>query len=205
MQLHRISLRFQTFGLFAATILAGSLLRAAELPLDAKQSSVKFLGESFLHNFHGEAREMSGSADLDPQQEPPIQQATLRFATTRLTTFHEGRDKKMYEWLKVDAHPDAVFKLEKVKLVSGDDKTASSEHPAQFAVSGAFTFNGVKKPLSGTASGWREKDHLIVSGETVIDTLKYGLPQIREAFMTVGTNVHVTYRLVFVLPREYAR
>jgi len=191
--------------LLAVLVLSGNLLHAAELPLDARQSSVKFLGESFLHNFHGEAREMSGQADLNPDLQPPIQKATLRFATARLTTFHEGRDKKMYEWLKVDTHPDAVFKLEKVKLVSGDYKAANAEHPAQFTVSGTFTFNGVKQPISGSATGWREKDHVIVSGETVVDTLKYGLPQIREAVMTVGTNVHVTYRFSFVLPQEYTR
>jgi hypothetical protein len=44
---------------------------------------------------------------------------------------------------------------------------------------------------------------LIVTGETVVDTLKYGLPQIREAFMTVGTNVKTSYRFTFILPPEY--
>jgi hypothetical protein len=39
----------------------------------------------------------------------------------------------------------------------------------------------------------------------VIDTLAFGLPQIREMLMTVGTNVKVTYRFAFVLPREFRK
>ncbi len=191
----------------AALLLGGAFLyiaSAAELPLDPKGSSLRFIGETMLHNFHGEAKEFSGNAELNPQQEPPIQQATLKFTTARMTTFNEGRDKKMYEWLKVEVHPDATFHLEKVRLTSGDYKAANAQHPARFAVSGVFTFNGVKQPISGTATGWREKDRVIVTGETVVDTLKYGLPQVREAFLTVGTNVRVMYRFAFVLPADYA-
>jgi polyisoprenoid-binding protein YceI len=176
----------------------------SKLPLDRKGSFVKFVGESFLHNFHGEAKEFSGDAALDPSANPPVQRAALRFAETKLTTFHEGRDKKMFEWLNVNAHPDASFALEKVQLTAGDFKAADAQHPASFAVAGSFTFNGVKQPLSGAAKGWRDKNHLVILGEATVDTLKFALPQIREAFMTVGTNIKVTYQFSFVLPPEYA-
>jgi polyisoprenoid-binding protein YceI len=176
----------------------------SKLPLDRKESFVKFVGESFLHDFHGEAKEFSGDAELDPSASPPVQHAALRFSEAKLTTFLEGRDKKMFEWLKVDAHPNADFVLEKVQLTAGDFKAADARHPASFAVSGSFTFNGVTQPISGTAKGWREKNRLVILGETTIDTLKFALPQIREAFMTVGTNIKVSYQFSFVLPSEYA-
>jgi len=70
-------------------------------------------------------------------------------------------------------------------------------------VSGTLTLNGVKQPTGGSALGWRERDRLIVSGETTVDTLKHGLPQIREAFMTVGTDVKTTYRFSFILPSAF--
>jgi polyisoprenoid-binding protein YceI len=177
---------------------------AVKLPLDRKESFVKFVGESFLHDFHGEAKEFSGDAELDPNSTPPIQHASLHFAEAKLTTFHEGRDKKMFEWLKVEAHPDATFALERVQLTGGDFKAADAQHVALFAVAGSFNFNAIKQPISGTARGWRDKNRLIITGETTIDTLKFGLPQIREAFMTAGTNVRVSYQLTFVLPPEYA-
>jgi len=179
--------------------------RAAQaIALDPAASSVTFVGDSFLHSFHGEAKDITGSAELDSAAVPPVQNATLHFKTAALTTFHKERDQKMFAWLQIAVHPDATFSLQSVKLVDGDYQKAEPQHPAKFAVRGMFTLNGVKKPMVGPALGWRDKDRLVVSGEATIDTLKYGLPQIREAFMTVGTDVKVSYRFSFILPREYA-
>jgi len=33
--------------------------------------------------------------------------------------------------------------------------------------------------------------------------MKHGLPQIREAFMTVATDVKITYRFSFILPPAF--
>jgi polyisoprenoid-binding protein YceI len=199
------SFRNSVLSIVAGALLAGAPAVVAEqnLPLDPKGSSLTFVGDSFLHDFHGEARDFSGSAILDPAATPPIQKATLHFKTASLTTFNKGRDQKMRDWLKIDAHPEATFSLDGVKLVEGDVEHASAAHPAKFQVSGELRLNGTKQPISGSALGWREKDRLVVTGETVVDTLKYGLQQIREAFMTVGTNVKTSYRFSFILPAEY--
>lgn len=190
---------------FAAILLSGASALADTLPLDPKGSSLTFTGESFLHNFHGEAKDFTGEATLDVNAAPPIQRAELHFKTASLTTSESDRDKKMWAWMHVDAHPEAVFRLDSVKLVSGDPRTAISANPAKFAVSGVFTLNGVDQPISGTAAGWRAKDRVIVAGATIVDTLKAGLPQIREAaIMTVGTQVTVEYKFAFVLPPDYA-
>jgi polyisoprenoid-binding protein YceI len=197
----RISTTLVLLALLASSHFA--LAATEKLPLDPKGSTLTFVGDSFLHSFHGEAKEFTGNAELDGSAASPVQKATLHFKTAALTTFHNGRDQKMRDWLKIDTHPDATFALETVKLIEGNIQQADAQHPAKFAVSGTLTLNGVKQPLGGTALGWREKDHLIVSGETVIDTLKHGLPQIREAFMTVATNVKTSYRFSFILPQEY--
>jgi len=175
-----------------------------KLPLDRKGSFVKFVGKAFVHNFQGEAREFSGFAELDLRAVPPIQHASLHFAEAKLTTFHEGRDKKMFAWLNPTAHPDAVFSLEKVQLTSGDFKAADAQHPASFRIAGSFTFNGVKKALAGTARGWRDKNRVVVQGDATIDTLQFKLPQIRELVLTVETNVTVSYQFAFELPPEYS-
>ncbi len=175
------------------------------LPLDPKGSSLKFFCESLMHNFHGEAREFSGSATMDIDAAPPIQKATLRFKTASLTTFIKGRDEKMYDWLKGTLNPDVSFQLQSVKLIGGDYKAADAQHPAQFNVSGTLKLNGVNQRIEGTAKGWREKDRVIIAGETIVDTLKYGLPQIRMAILTVGTNVKIAYNFSFVLPPVYAK
>lgn len=194
-----------TLGAFLVVARISNAADANALPLDPKASSVKFFCESLLHNFHGEAREMSGSASVDEQAVPPIQNASLHFKLGTMTTFIKDRDSKMYDWLKVNANPEAVFELKRVKPVGGDYKSADAQHPAEFKVVGTFTLNGVSQPLEGMAKGWREKDRLVVCGDSVIDTLKFGLPQIRMAVLTVGTNVKVSYNFSFALPAVYAK
>ena len=108
-------------------------------------------------------------------------------------------------WLNIKAYPEAIFQLESVKVLTGDYKTASPAQPAKFAVFGTLTLNGVKQPLSGTAQGWRENDRVIVAGETTVDTMKHGLPQIREMVLTVGRNVNTAFRFSFVLPSDHDR
>jgi polyisoprenoid-binding protein YceI len=206
--MHYLRPTARTFGLLlslCSLIVEGAISRADQtIDLDPNGSSVRFVGDSFLHSFHGEAKDITGSAELDATAVPPVQKATLHFKTASLTTFHKERDQKMFAWLQIAIHPDALFSLQNVKLLEGDYQSADAQHPARFAIRGGFTLNGVKNPLVGSALGWRDKDRLIVSGETTLDTLKYGLPRIREAFMTVGTEIKVSYRFSFILPRDYS-
>ena len=184
--------------------LAGAAASGETLPLDPKGSSLTFVGEAFLHNFHGEAKEFTGFAEFERDAAPPIQKATLHFKTAALTTFSTQRDQNMRDWLNIKVHPDATFQLDSVKVLAGDYKAASPSEPVKFEVHGTLTLNGVKQPLSGSAQGWREKDRVIVAGETSVDTSRHGLPQIRQALLTVGRNVKTAYRFSFVLPPDYS-
>jgi len=191
--------------LFALAVGSAPIFAANQtLPLDSQGSSLTFTGDATLHSFKGEAREFTGHATLDSEATPPVQKATLRFKTAALTTFNDKRDKNMRDWLKVEVHPDVMFTLESVKLVEGDIPKADVQHPAKFTVNGTFVLNGTKQPFGGAALGWREKDRLLVTGDAVIDTLQFGLPQIRQAFLTVATKVKTSYRFSFVLPPAYA-
>ncbi len=170
------------------------------VPLDRKHSSLTFMGEATLHKFRGEAKDFTGKAEFNENAVPPIQKATLHFQTAALTTFHQKRDQKMREWLNVNLHPKAIFQLQRVKLLSGNHKTASSSRPAKFSVSGVFTLNGVTRRLAGTALAWREGNRFIVTGQATVNTLNYGLPKIKEALvMTVSTDVKISYRFSFVI------
>ena len=138
---------------FLLTCLAGSEAHGETLPLDLKGSSLTFTGEAFLHNFRGEAKEVEGNAVIEREAVPPIQRATLHFKMAALTTFNEQRDQNMRTWLNIKAYPEAAFQLERVKVLTGDYKTASPAQPAKFAVFGTLTLNGVKQPLSGYCTG----------------------------------------------------
>jgi len=205
MQFQKTFKRALNATLLIVLFILGNVAKAGELfPIDSQDSFVKFYCESLLHNFQGEAKAITGNVELELNATPPIQKASLEFKTAALTTFNASRDTKMKEWLNINMHPNATFSLDAVKLVAGDYRTADKEHPAQFSVSGILALNGQKQPINGTALGWREKNRLVVTGDANIDTLKYGLPQIRLAFITVGTNVNTSYRLSFVLPTKYS-
>jgi len=196
-------LRYAPCLLFAGALFLGTPARAAKtLPLETAESSFKFTGKSFMHSFQGQAKDISGSAAVSSSAQPFVQNARLVFKTAELTTFNKDRDGKMKDWMHVDAHPEIIFRLEKVAPVSGDYQTATAAAPATFRVSGVLSMNGVDQPISEEATGWREKNHLIVTGQTVINTLKFGLPQIRLAVITVATDVKGEYRFSFSLPQD---
>ena len=197
----------------AASTVLGILLFGAplaaraetEIPLDVKESSLGFVGESFLHNFHGEAKQFSGMALLDPTATPSLQHATINIKTASLTTFNTERDQKMDSWLKIDSNPEASFNLTSVKPIKGTATKADADQPATYLVSGLFHLNESGQnqsgePLSGEAQAWTANGKLIVNGKIDVDTLKHGLVQIKEGLLTVGTKVHVQYHLVFDLP-----
>jgi polyisoprenoid-binding protein YceI len=171
---------------------------ARTLRIDTKDSSLTFTVDATLHKFNGEAVEFTGSAETGNAVQP-IRNATLHFSTASITTFHRERDRNMREWLNVKLHPRATFRLGSIKLLSGDFESATSVRPARFAVSGAFTLNGVTRTIAGSALAWRQGNGVIVTGRITVDTLKYGLHQIKQALvMTVGTKLKIAYRFAFV-------
>src|SRR5208337_3296510 len=101
--------------LFLATVLfrAGTSCADQSLPLDPGDSSFHFTGYSFLHDFHGEAKAISGNAVVNLSANPPVQTAKLAFKTAELTTYNGERDDNMKEWLRVEVHPEVDFGLEK--------------------------------------------------------------------------------------------
>ena len=184
-----------------AFVLAG-FAHAAGIPLDQKQSSLKFTGHAFLHDFNGEAKEFSGSADVDPQKPELITTARIEIVAAKMTTFESGRDHNMFQWLHVDTIPGITFELTHVISMDGKAATATKNHPAKFLVSGKFTLNKITTPLQTEVLGWREGKWLVVTGATQVDTADHGLPIIKQYFMTVDKGVDVNFRLVFDLSQD---
>lgn len=181
-------------------ILLPGFARAVEIPLDLKQSSLKFTGHAFLHDFDGQAKEFAGSAQVDARKPELVVSAKIEITAAKMTTFESGRDQNMLQWLHADAIPEISFELTHVISMDGNAATATKDHPAKFLVSGNFTLNKVAKPLQTVAMGWREGKWLVVTGTTSVNTADHGLPIIEQFFMTVDKDVDVRFHLVFDLP-----
>jgi YceI-like domain len=189
--------------IFLCLVLAAmvpGLIYGQEVPLDVKQSSLKFTGHAFLHDFNGEAKEFTGSAKVDAQKPQLVSSARIDIAAAKMTTFESGRDHNMFDWLHVHAIPGISFELTHVLSMDGEAARATKDHPAKFLVSGKFTLNKVVKTLETQAFGWREGKWLVVIGKTQVDTTDYGLPIIKQYFLTVDKEVDIDFHLVFDLP-----
>jgi len=186
----------------ALILLFSGFVRAVEVPLDVKQSVLKFTGHAFLHDFSGEAKEFSGSAQIDPQKPEIVTSAKIDIQAAKMTTFESARDHNMYDWLHVDANPGISFQLTRLISMKGNPADATKDRPSQFVVAGNFTLNKTTKPLQTQAVGWREGKWLLVTGSAQIDTADHGLPIIKQFFMTVDKDVDIAFHLVFELPPE---
>ncbi len=187
---------------FAFSLLLSGFSNAVEAPLDMKQSSLKFTGHAFMHDFNGVAKEFSGSAQIDPQKPETVLSAKIDIQAAKMTTFENGRDQNMFQWLHVETIPGISFELTRVISMDGKAATATKNHPSKFLVLGDFTLNKVPKPLQTQVLGWREGKWLVVTGATQIDTAEHGLPIIKQYFMSVDKEVDVAFHLVFDLPPE---
>ena len=185
--------------LLTAMFFAASAM-AADAPLDPQSSTLKFTGHAFLHDFHGEAKEFRGVAQIDPARPELVRGARIDIAAVKMTTFEDARDHDMYAWLHVDTIPGIRFELTKVTPLTGDLAHATKEHPASFTVSGTFTLNKVSAPLETKAAAWREGRQLMVEGTATVNTVDHGLPIVQKFFLTVDKNVDVAFHLVFELP-----
>lgn len=138
-------IRAMLFCLVLAISLTG-LSRAADAPLDLKQSSLKFTGHAFLHDFDGTAKDFQGSAQIDPAKPTLIRSAKIDFPTAGMTTFEDTRDRNMRDWLHVGTHPEIEFQLTTVLPLKGDPARATRDNPVQFTVRGTLTLNGTPGP-----------------------------------------------------------
>ncbi len=177
----------------------------ADAPLDAKLTSMKFTGHAFLHSFDGQAQDFEGGAQVDPTNPNYVTDAVIDIATARMTTFQTTRDRNMMKWLQSEANPRIEYRLEKIDCTAGIPVEATAARPAKFIVQGDFTLNRTTRPLSANVLGWRDKGLLYITGTAKINTADYGLPIIRQMFMTVDPTVDVSFRLVFDLPADPAK
>jgi polyisoprenoid-binding protein YceI len=177
-----------------------ALVHASGAPLDPAQTTITFTGHATLHDFQGAAREIKGDAQVDNANPNFVTGAKVDVATASMTTFSDGRDKHMREWLRIDVNPGIEFRLAKIKRTAPGDVSRSAQAPSLYDVTGDFTLNGITRPLAARARGWLDGHTLVVEGTTKIDTTEYGLPIIKQFFLTVDPNVDVKFHLVFNLP-----
>lgn len=169
---------------FAASALATAPLAAApqKLLVDHAASKVAFEARATMHSFDG----WIDSWDLDlrmPDGGELPDVVVFKGNGLTMTTDHKKRDEEMHHWMEHDKLPDVEFR---VKSFSGT--------PAARVADGDLTLHGITMPISIPVTLKREGDALTVTGEVVVDTSKFGLPQFRKfGMLSVDTEVRVNF------------
>jgi len=117
---------------------------------------------------------------------PQVTSAELAFRFSDVKTGEDKRDKNMHDWQETEKFPDGHFKLSEL----------AADPEGGYVATGSFTFHGVTQPLQFPVQVMTEGEVMIIDGEVVIDTQKFGLPIIRLFFaLKVNPEVTVLFHL----------
>lgn len=172
--------------LLASSALAVASAHAAShrLKVDHAASKVEFSSRATMHGFTGSIE--SWELDLritDGAELPDVVVFTGNGAS--MTTAHGKRDAEMHHWMEHDKFPDVQFTLLRF---SGTPEARVAE--------GELTLHGVSLSVAIPVTLERHGNSLTVSGGTVLDTTRFGLPQFRKfGVLTVAPEVKVSFHV----------
>jgi len=175
--------RFLTFAL-AACALVGAPLAAApqKLQVDHAASKVGFVAKATMHSFEGWIESWDIELSVPEGAELP-DVVVFKGNGATMTTDHTKRDAEMHHWMEHDTLPDVEFRL---KQFSGTATARVAE--------GDLVLHGVTTPISFPVTLTRDGAKLTITGDAIVDTAKFGLPQFRKfGMLSVATEVSVSF------------
>lgn len=173
---------------FAQDVVKFPLQRFA---LDPATSSIRFLGESTLHDFEGVAKSMGGEVRVDPAAVGASAGGMIWVDAKTLDTDNSSRDEDMRETLKADRYPRIFFWLDRAEgtLVDWNGKLQTS---------GRFDVSGVEAPRSfrlaitpGPQGGFHAK------GKSKLSLAEHKLEPPSVLFISMDDAVEVRFDVEF--------
>lgn len=177
------------------------LLFVLSLQMAYGQSSVRstsfsmaIKGSSNLHDWESKVNEVraNGSMTLDAEGLQSIQSLTVEVPVKSIkSTKGNIMDKKTYEALKADKHPNITFKLEKATITQkGDGYDVSAN--------GSLTIAGATNKVTLSATGKTASDGSVTfSGSRKLKMTEYNIkpPTALLGTMTVADDVEIVFKL----------
>lgn len=138
--------------LLGALLALGSAAALAQTPVEFKiddawgRDSVQFATTATLEDILGTTNQVGGFVKADPKNlKGPGTSARVEVDVASFKTGIEMRDGGVRKALGAEAHPKAVFTLDRV--VSATPAAAEPGAPVELTAAGTFEINGVKKPV----------------------------------------------------------
>lgn len=134
------------------TLLAAAAAGLAQTPVEFKiddawgRDTIQFETTAPLENIVGTTNQVGGFVKADPKNlKSPATSARVEVDVASFKTGVEMRDGGVRKALGAEAHPKAVFTLD--RIVSASPPAAEPNAPVQVTAAGTFELNGVKRPV----------------------------------------------------------
>lgn len=172
-------------------------------PLAVKSAKITIDGTSNVHDWTAStatvrvtraklATGVGGPAFWDAVVKPGAVEAfEVTIPAAKLTSPRSGLDKNMHKALKVEQHPDIVFRLKGL--------TAKAGTPGAFTAAGTLRVAGVDKDVSLDITLGRSAQGLVVKGTTKLLMTDFGIEPPSALFGTVRSAPEVTISFQTVL------
>lgn len=169
--------------------------------LDAKESTLKFQGASFLHSVKGEAKSFTGSGEAGETLENL--NGALSIEAEKIDTGIEKRNEHMYKILETTKYPKIEFRLTGAKVLPNRTEDGRVIHDLKDGeylchLKGDLKIKGKSAPIEGKGLCKRVSTELwIIEGEAPVDTTVYGVEGPNIIFARMDPVVRVMYKLNF--------
>ena len=163
---------------------------------DATTSSFKIQGTSSLHDWEMTSQACKGSVGIFPlEQTLNIAEITVEVSVNSLKSGKKVMDKKCYDALKSEDHPNIVFVLDKVKDLS---PKGPSNYEAVFQ--GNLHIAGVRKPVDIAVQISREADNLRIKGSKSLKMSDFDVepPKALMGTLKTGNDIEIIFNLNFI-------
>ncbi len=167
---------------------------AQSYSLNNDTSFLEVHGTSSLHDWHVDAQQQMGTADINTSDALEINALNFSVVSESLKSGKSGMDKNTYKALKTDDYKTIDFKLTKVNTV---DKL--TDNSFKVSAVGDMTITGVTKAVPIDFTFKLQGNQLLVEGEKPLKMTDFGIDPPKALFGTIktGDEINVVFKAVY--------
>lgn len=181
-----------TILIFLFTI-SGNVLAQSDSYSLLDKSTIQVEGTSTLHDWTADAEKINSEITFDAsaleEETNPVTSLSLTIPVESLESGKGKMNRKMYDALKKDDHPNIMFELSNAELTEADSASATMEMNA----TGDLTIAGTKKEITLPVTAEKQDDGSFkFTGEYEMNMEDYNVDPPSAMFGTVKTGEMIT-------------
>lgn len=169
------------------------MAQAADLQVDAQNSSITFLSKTTTHDFRGKAGKLSGQLVLNADHTSASGRVDVD--VLGISTGDNTRDANMYKMFAAALFPAIVLDVNKVDIVPAADGTE-----AKAVLHGVLTMHGIHHDVTIPAHVTLDHGRNICAGSFSVSLKAFDLHAPSFLFIKVADPVQVDFSIVFKAP-----